>query len=474
MLLDGDSLTNAASISAAQISLTNAAINAVARAGQSFRPVEANTGSSATDMLVRQDANVWRIAVFNYSSSASNKTVDLSRAGLPAGSYYATNSWDNSSSLVSGSLSVSLNAKQSKLFSLVALAAPPSITAQPGSYTNSLPMYSGVPITLTVTTSGSLPIFYQWYQIISGATNAIAGATNASFTHRSQSSDTNAALAFFAVATNSYGSITSSVATLALSGIRSGSPDVLSVQYSLTNYSGYAGGLFLAPADTAGVYGESNWNIFAITPAGGSAGTQPGVTMNNLMDRNGVMTPVSVSAVNVSDGWHQTAQTITSSDNADARLMNTFWKTYNDSSPATNVLYTAFTNVPNGTYSAYVYLLQNNSGATGYVYSAGGATNYFQEFTAFNSSSNFVTALDANGTVNPFVNYLKLTGLSTGNTNFLKITTVLAGGADGIGVCGIQLVPSPPSPSVCKPAANSLCTFQRQTTKVLLSKPPAI
>ncbi|HSY43939.1 MAG TPA: hypothetical protein VK811_08495, partial [Candidatus Acidoferrum sp.] len=119
----------------------------------------------------------------------------------------------------------------------------------------------------------------------------------------------------------------------------------------------------------------------------------------------------------------------------------TFWKTYNDSSPTTNILYTTFTNIPNGIYSAYIYLIQNNSGATGYVYGSGGLTNYFMEWTAFTSLSNFVTAVDNLGTVYPYVNYLKLAGLSTGNNHSLTLTTVWVSGADGIGVCGIQLVP---------------------------------
>jgi hypothetical protein len=215
----------------------------------------------------------------------------------------------------------------------------------------------------------------------------------------------------------------------------------LSVQFTLTNYAGYSGGYFLASTDTAGVYGVSNWNVFAITPSGGNSGTQPGVTLSNLMDRFGVITPASIGVVNVSDGWHQTAQTITSADNANARMMNTFWKAYNDSSPTTNILYLTFTNIPDGIYSAYLYLLQNNSGATGYVFGSGGLTNYFTEWTAFTSSSNFVTAVDNVGTVYPYVNYLRLTGLSTGNNHSLTLATVWNTGADGIAVCGVQLVP---------------------------------
>ncbi len=444
LMLNGSILTNTASISLAQTCLTNAAINAVARVGQTFRPVDGAGSTGAANILARQDGtNLWRIAVFNYTSGSTNENVNLASAGLPAMNYVATDLWSGATSSVAGTLNVSLAAKQAKLFSLAGLLVPPAITAQPASWTNSVPMYSGVPIPLSVTAVGPPPVSFQWYQIIDGVTNAIAGATNAAFTHWSQSSDAGVALGFFAVVANGYGSITSGVATVALNNLVPGTPDALSVQYTLTNYAGYSGGFFLAPTDTAGVYAVSNWNVFAITPAGGSAGTQPGVALANLLDRFGVMTPASVSVVNVSDGWHQTVQTITGADTANARMMNTLWKTYNDSSPVTNILYTTFTNIPNGGYSAYIYLLQNNAGATGCVYSATGVTNFFREFTAFTSVSNFVTAVDTTGAVNPFVNYLRLTGLSTGDNHSITLAIAWAGGADGTGMCGVQLVPVP-------------------------------
>jgi hypothetical protein len=442
LFLNGSILTNAASIAMAEMCLTNPAINSVARVGQTFRCVDGATGTGAGNVFVRQDGtNLWRIAVFNYNSSAAVQPVNLGSAGLPSGTYLTTDLWSGATSSVTGSFNISLNEKQAKLFSLSAVFAPPSIVSQPVSSTNSAPMYSGVPFALSVSANGSQPFSYQWYQVIDGITNTLAGETNASLVELSQAVDTSGALNFFVIITNSYGSVTSSVATVMLNNVVSGTPDALSVQYTITNYSGYLGGFFLAPTDTAGVYGVSNWNVFAITPAGGSGGTQPGVTMSNLVDRFGVISPASVSVVNVSDGWHQTAQTITSADNANARMMNTFWKTHNDSSPTTNILYTKFANIPNGIYSAYLYLLQNNSGATGCVYSVNGFTNYFGEFTSFTSASNFVTAIDTSGTVYPYVNYLKLAGLSTGGSNSLTITTVLNGGADGIGVCGVQLVP---------------------------------
>jgi alpha-galactosidase len=119
VFLDGDDLTTSAGQTAAQGMLNNQAIDAVARAGQTFTPVEGNTGTSAGNIFVRQNGAAWYLAVFNYASSATNETVGLSRAGLPSGNYRAVDLWSGTTTVVtSGSLNVSLNAAQSRLFQL--------------------------------------------------------------------------------------------------------------------------------------------------------------------------------------------------------------------------------------------------------------------------------------------------------------------------------------------------------------------
>ncbi len=121
LFLNGSILTNAASISLAQMCLTNAAINAVVRVGQTFRPVDGATGTGAGNIFVRQDGtNLWHIAVFNYTGDATNETVNLSSAGLPTGTYVVTDLWSGATSSVSGLFYVSLNDKQAKLFQLAA------------------------------------------------------------------------------------------------------------------------------------------------------------------------------------------------------------------------------------------------------------------------------------------------------------------------------------------------------------------
>jgi hypothetical protein len=122
LFLDGDDVTTTNGQQAAQACLTNAAINTVARVGRTFTPVEGNTGTAAANIFVRQDGATWCIAVLNYTASAANETVNLSRVGLPSGNYVATNLWDGTTATVTGSFNVSLNAKQSKLFRLAVVA----------------------------------------------------------------------------------------------------------------------------------------------------------------------------------------------------------------------------------------------------------------------------------------------------------------------------------------------------------------
>jgi hypothetical protein len=120
IFLDGDDLTSTNGQQSAQMCLTNAAIDAVARAGQTFTPTEGNTGTGPANIFVRQNGALWSIAVFNYTAGATNVTVTLGRAGLPAGTYNLVNLWNGTTATVTGSFNVSLNAKQARLFQLAA------------------------------------------------------------------------------------------------------------------------------------------------------------------------------------------------------------------------------------------------------------------------------------------------------------------------------------------------------------------
>ncbi|HXB60334.1 MAG TPA: hypothetical protein VNU95_12240 [Candidatus Acidoferrales bacterium] len=186
LFLNGSILTNAASVALAQQCLTNAAINTVARVGQTFRPVDGATGTGAGNIFVRQDGDTWCIAVFNYTSSAANETVNLGSAGLPAYAFSATNLWNGATSLVTNTMSVSLNAKQSKLFRLGLKSSPPqpkfSMTSATGGNQMVINGSNGIPgwvCYLIATTNPVLPTA-QW-QVI--ATNTFDNNGNISFTN---------------------------------------------------------------------------------------------------------------------------------------------------------------------------------------------------------------------------------------------------------------------------------------------------
>lgn len=121
LFLDGDNVTTAAGQQGADACLTNAAINAVARLGQTFLPVEGNTGTGAANIFVRQNGSTWYLAVFNYTPAATNITVSLGRAGLPLGNYLVTNLWNGTAMAADDSFTASLNASQAQLFQLTPL-----------------------------------------------------------------------------------------------------------------------------------------------------------------------------------------------------------------------------------------------------------------------------------------------------------------------------------------------------------------
>jgi alpha-galactosidase len=186
LFLNGSILTNAASIALAQQCLTNVAINTVARVGQTFRPVDGATGTGAGNVFVRQDGDTWCIAVFNYTSSATNETVNLSSAGLPAYTFAATNLWNGTTSLVSSTMSVSLNAKQAKLFRLGLTGNPArpqvAMTTQTNRNQVVFSVSSGIPgwpCYLIASTNAALPTT-QW-QVV--GTNTFDSNGNAGFTN---------------------------------------------------------------------------------------------------------------------------------------------------------------------------------------------------------------------------------------------------------------------------------------------------
>lgn len=108
-------------------------------------------------------------------------------------------------------------------------AGMPTITANvPASVQGTL----GLPYSISVAAYGNPSPTFQWYLINAGATNALAGATNSTFTV-AQAGLTNNLEKYLVAVSNSYGAITSSVSQVTLLGV---------VQTTNTIYSDTFGG----------------------------------------------------------------------------------------------------------------------------------------------------------------------------------------------------------------------------------------
>jgi alpha-galactosidase len=119
VFLNGDDLTSSAAQTLARAYLTNPRMNAVARLGRSFRPVEGNTSYKPSDTFVLVDGQTTYLATFNFGSAAITRPIDLGRAGLDASrTYSATDLWSNQTTQVQGSMSVSLEPGFARLYRL--------------------------------------------------------------------------------------------------------------------------------------------------------------------------------------------------------------------------------------------------------------------------------------------------------------------------------------------------------------------
>ncbi len=117
--------------------LGNAAIDALVQnaKGAAFRPLDGgvgyvsapmsgstdtNSGSAASDVFVRADGGAVLVAAFDFDpAKPAMKSIDLARAGLDAnGNYAVTDLWTGDKTSAKGTLAVSLNPGESKIFRL--------------------------------------------------------------------------------------------------------------------------------------------------------------------------------------------------------------------------------------------------------------------------------------------------------------------------------------------------------------------
>ena len=204
----------------------------------------------------------------NYTNCFHDVTTGNNAWPSSAGKYAAVTGYDLATGLGTPNGVNLINA-------LAPLAnTPPAITTSPQSQTNTL----GGTGTFSVIATGSAPLGYQWYFI-----DAISGATNASLVI-SNAATTNAGN-YFVIVTNSFGSATSSVATLTVTL----APTVLSFAPA-----------FGATNDSITITGLLFSNVTAVSFNGAAASyavnSSSSITATVPVDANSG--PISVTTVN--------------------------------------------------------------------------------------------------------------------------------------------------------------------------------
>jgi len=119
VFLDGDDLTGSTGQALARTYLTNSRINQVARLGRAFRPLDGNTGTNPSDVLMLQNDGTTYLALFNFGQSSVSRAVNLPRAGLDGGrAYNVTDLWTGETWTAQGTLTASVGAKYARLLQL--------------------------------------------------------------------------------------------------------------------------------------------------------------------------------------------------------------------------------------------------------------------------------------------------------------------------------------------------------------------
>ncbi|HEX4456843.1 MAG TPA: carbohydrate-binding protein, partial [Polyangia bacterium] len=115
IFLNGDDLTESTGQGLAKTNLTNSEFNWIASLGNTFRPVEGNTGTSATDVYMMTIPGSTFLAIFNFGSSSETKSVDLTRIGLVPGTWYwVEDMWAGTTSYLNA-LDIEVDANSAKL-----------------------------------------------------------------------------------------------------------------------------------------------------------------------------------------------------------------------------------------------------------------------------------------------------------------------------------------------------------------------
>jgi alpha-galactosidase len=245
VFLNSDDLASATGQNLAGNCLTNANINEIARAGISFRPVEGNTGTNATDVFVRHDGSTWYVAVFNYTSSPTFKTLNFARLGI-SGAYTAQDLWSGALSTITGpTWIVTLGARQAKLFRL---GTGPTTALGP---TNQA-LVTGDSTTFSTIASGAPPFSYIWKK-----NGVVVSGQNASSLTLS-SVNLNDAGTYSVQVTGGNGTVTNS-AVLTLLSPTNLSATIVGEILNVSWPAGYVGWRLQTQTNTSGAGIGTNW-----------------------------------------------------------------------------------------------------------------------------------------------------------------------------------------------------------------------
>ena len=98
--------------------LVNPAIDDLARIHKkSFEPVEGNSGDHAADVFSYEAKNGFYLAVFNYSDTNRDFTIDPARVGLKAGEFNRVKElWSGSNQAISNPLLIHLPSKDAAVY----------------------------------------------------------------------------------------------------------------------------------------------------------------------------------------------------------------------------------------------------------------------------------------------------------------------------------------------------------------------
>ncbi|MCL2649739.1 MAG: T9SS type A sorting domain-containing protein [Candidatus Azobacteroides sp.] len=122
ILLNGDDLSDngpSGVRSKAQTLLTNREINRMALNTKSFRPVEGNNGSNASNLYYSTYKDTIYVALINYTFNTITLDINFRRIGLnPGTDYNCTELWSGVKSIHNNSWSVTLNGADAQIFKM--------------------------------------------------------------------------------------------------------------------------------------------------------------------------------------------------------------------------------------------------------------------------------------------------------------------------------------------------------------------